>query len=283
MNGLELNAKVKTPSMILIVVLYAIGAVSVPYQYVAGWLGGSLATEHLCGFISKSACAVLPFYLVREFGMTGMFRFDRYSFKGLILCIPALAVVLGNFPFIPIMSGDMSINADTAQIICYVLYCVSIGVLEESMFRGNVFPLLLYAFGRNKKGTFFAVVVSSAIFGAMHLLNLLGGFSPAVFLQVGYSFLIGCMCALALLWTGNIFVPIILHSLFDIGGFLYDTFGTGTLWTGANIAFYAVVSVVCAAIIVVVFFKKDVSGVYDRLGLNVYPTDEERARLDKKN
>ena len=90
-----------------------------------------------------------------------------------------------------------------------------------------------------------------------------------VFLQVGYSFLIGCMCAVSLLFSGNIIVPIIIHALFDVGGFLTDfAFLEGALWTMGNVVLTAVVSVILAVVIVVSFMKTDFSCLYERFNLN---------------
>ena len=90
-----------------------------------------------------------------------------------------------------------------------------------------------------------------------------------VFLQVGYSFLIGCMCATALLFSGNIIVPIIIHALFDVGGFLTDSgFCSGTLWTTGNVILTAVLSVILAAAIVFAFFKTDFGWFYETMNLS---------------
>lgn len=268
-TNLEKSAKKDTAGMIFTVILYAVGAVSVPYIKVAGWLGGGQVLEWYLAFAFKIICSALPVYLIFQFGMKDMITGFSGGKRGLLLCVPAFLVALDNFPFLPLITGSLKFVGSAGNIFPYVLYCLSIGVMEETIFRGNLLPLFMFKFSRDKKGTFWAVVVSSAIFGAMHLLNLLGGFSPMVFLQVGYSFLIGCMCAAATLFSGNIIVPIIIHALFDIGGFLTDYgFLEGTLWTTGNVVLTAVVSVIMATVIVVSFLKTDFSPAYERLNLN---------------
>ena len=79
------------------------------------------------------------------------------------------------------------------------------------------------------------------------------------------------MCAAVTLFTGNIYTAIAVHSLFDIGGFLYEEFGGGTLWTSTNVIVTAVIPVICAAAIVIAFFKTDASWVYDKFRLNERP------------
>lgn len=274
LSGLERSAKTDTKGMIFTVLLYAVGAVSVPYAKLAAWLGGGAELEMWLGFLAKTLLSVLPFYLVVQFSMKGMFGVVGKWKSGVLLSLPAFVVAIDNFPIVPQIMGDSTINFDFSQFLPYFLYCLSIGLLEESVFRGNIFPLMLYAFPRNKKGTFFAVVASSGVFGAMHLLNLFGGFSPAVFLQVGYSFLIGCICALTMLFTGNLFFAVGVHFLFDLGGFMYDRFGSGTLWTTENILFTAVVSVICAVLLVLFFFKRDYAEVYRKWNIEKkYPSE----------
>ena len=149
------------------------------------------------------------------------------------------------------------------------MYCFSIGLLEETAFRGCVLPLFLIKFSKDKKGIFWAVVASSLVFGAVHLLNLLNGFSPAVFLQVGYSFLIGATCGFALIVSGNIYLPIILHGVFNVGGmFFSESFAQGVLWTGANVVWTIITSIVFCVIIVMIFIKKDFSHVRESWNLN---------------
>lgn len=64
----------------------------------------------------------------------------------------------------------------------------------------------------------------------MHLVNLLGGAGiGSVALQIGYSFLIGAMCAVALLITESLFVPISLHFIFNAGGLLVEELGAGDI------------------------------------------------------
>ena len=271
MKGLELSAKKNTVSMILTVLLYAVGAFSVPYEKIAELFGGTDEMVFAFGFICKVICSLLPVYLIFQFGFSKILKIKPLESKGLLFCVPALVVAVDNFPFAPIILGNMSINGPFLKIITYLLFCFSIALLEESVFRGIIFPLCLYKTSRDKRGTFLAVIISSAIFGATHLLNLFGGFSPVVFLQVGYSFLIGCMCCLTALFTGRLWYPIIIHFIFDAGGFLSDYFGQGVLWTTENVVLTTIISVICAAILAVLFFKNDYSSIFDEWKLNDFP------------
>ena len=92
-----------------------------------------------------------------------------------------------------------------------------------------------------------------------HLLNLFGGFSGAVFLQVGYSFLLGGMCAFTLLCTKNIFCAAAVHAVFNFCGQFVERFGRGAWNTPGIITFTACLGVCVAAYVIYKFlrFKKE--------------------------
>ena len=275
MKGLEKSAKSDTKGMIFTIVLYAIGASSVPYVWMANLFGGGKELEWIIGFIAKTLCAILPVYLIFEFGFSDILKFNKRKLKSVVFTIPALLIMVNNLPIVPLISSDMSIIGGFWQFLPYGLFCLSIGILEETTFRGTILPLLLYKFPKDKRGTFWAVILSSAIFGASHLVNLLAGFSPAVFLQVGYSFLIGAVCGFALIVSGNIYLPILFHAVFDIGGFmLSEGLAVGTLWTVQNIIWTAVFSILMGIVIVLIFIKKDFSHLATSLNLCRVPEEE---------
>ena len=141
--------------------------------------------------------------------------------------LPCLLCVLANFPFSSLIQGTSSIERMDC-VWLFALYTVFIGGLEEILFRVIFLDFLLHWLGKRKHGLFLAVFLDSAIFGLYHLFNLFsgGGFGPTM-LQVGYSFLIGGMFAICLLRTKNILYPILLHIIFDFGGFLVPLLGHG--------------------------------------------------------
>ncbi|MBR2336410.1 MAG: CPBP family intramembrane metalloprotease [Clostridia bacterium] len=269
MTNLEKSAKKDTVSMIITLLLYGVGAASVPYAWLAGLFSAGKEAEWITAFVLKAVCSVLPVYLIFQFGFGDLLRLNGKKLKASILTLPAILVMVNNLPILPVMSSNMSINGTFSKFICYGLFCLSIGIIEETVYRGCLLPLCAFKCSRDKKGLFWAVVISSALFGAMHLFNLFAGFSPVVFLQVGYSFLIGAVCAFALIVSGNIYLPILLHATFDFGGFLLsEGLATGELWTAQNVIWTAVSSVVLAVVIIIIFIKKDFSHVFDDWNLN---------------
>ncbi len=161
--------------------------------------------------------------------------------------IPCLLVVINNFPIIGLAIGDVTVVRGDMMGL-FLLDCLLIGVFEEIAFRGTIFLALLERRRATKKQIFWTTALSSAIFGLIHLANLFAGANPgATLLQVGYSFLIGGMCAIVLLRSHNLIFCILLHTLFDIGGRMVGTVATGRIWNLPTVVLTAVLGVLVAA------------------------------------
>ena len=178
------------------------------------------------------------------------------SLRAFAAVIPAFAVVINNFPIIGLARGAAYVTAPSWEVSLFALSCLLIGVFEEFAFRGVFYMLLLSTRRDSVKKIFWVTVASSAAFGAVHLFNLLAGagIGPTL-LQVGYSFLIGGMCSIVLIVTGSIWIPVILHALFDFGGYLIPTLGDGIVWDAATVAVTAVLGVAAAVYMTVLLLR----------------------------
>ena len=97
-------------------------------------------------------------------------------------------------------------------------------------------------------GIFMAIFWSSVIFGAVHLVNIFISSPGAVLLQIGYSALIGGLCCLVLLETGNIWMCVIVHALYNFAGGVVPRLGEGEIWTAPEVAITAIIGVIVAAL-----------------------------------
>ncbi len=161
--------------------------------------------------------------------------------------LPCVAVVVNNLPILALARGEARLERwDLLPL--FVADVLLIGIFEEIAFRGTLFLAILEKRRDSRKRIFLTTVVSSAVFGLLHLANLLDGAGVGTTLmQVGYSFLIGGMCSIVLLKTGNLLIPILLHSVFDFCGKLVPTLGSGRIWNLPTIVITAVLAVVVAA------------------------------------
>ena len=174
-----------------------------------------------------------------------------------------ILVVVNNAPFLSLYRGDAYlIHTAPVYLVWFALECVAIGLFEELAFRGVI--LLMFAERRRatRKGLFWSLILTSAVFGAVHLVNILMGAGiGGVILQIGYSFLIGAMCSVVLFKTRNLWLCVFPHAVYDFCGNLLPTLGGGTWWDTPTVVFTAILAVVTAAYLVWQFFTMNLSRV----------------------
>ncbi|HBN12323.1 MAG TPA: hypothetical protein DD415_01760 [Clostridiales bacterium] len=177
--------------------------------------------------------------------------------KQLLWCLPCIFVVLANFPYSALISGAAQITrADLVWL--FVLKCFAVGIMEETLFRGLVQPTVADFFKEKPYKNLLTVAITSAVFGLFHLLNLFAGANVgATLLQVGYSFLIGAMLSAVLLKTDNIWLCVILHALFNVGGNLVAETGSGRFQDTCFWILTAIAGVICLVYILDYLIKLD--------------------------
>ena len=177
----------------------------------------------------------------------------------LLLFLPPLAVVINNFPIPALITGDAQILPHSAAVwVWFSLECLAISLFEEAAFRGVIFPMLAERRCKTKQGLFISILLTSAVFGLLHIVNLAQGAGiGAVVRQIGYSFLIGAMCSVVLIKTHNIWLCVLLHAVFDFGGKLIDTLGAGKIWTLPAILITTVLAVLTTLHLTWQFFRPD--------------------------
>ena len=175
----------------------------------------------------------------------------------LLFILPPLAVVVNNLPILSLAAGDAYlVHSAPRYLAAFALECLAIGLFEEIAFRGVV--LLTFARSRrhSHKSLLISILLSSAVFGAMHVVNLLAGAGlPDILMQIGYSFLIGAMCAVVLFKTANLWLCVALHAIYDFCGLLLPTLGGGTWWDTPTIVFTVILAVATTVYMVVAFFR----------------------------
>lgn len=204
----------------------------------------------------RAAATLFAFFLISTLKIS-IFRFGKIPFIAVFLLIAGLIVCINNFPIIGLITGDVRFY-ENAVFPRYIVYCVAVGVSEETVFRGLILPIVGIKFGDKKRGTFLTVAVSAAIFSACHLFNIFSQGVGATLLQVGYTFLTGGLFGLAFVVTKNILAPIVLHTVFDLGGLIFSLpFGVayGNMWDIRTIIITAVLGVAVTAACTLYLFK----------------------------
>ena len=183
--------------------------------------------------------------------------FKNTSGKALLIALPALIVALNNLPFLSILSGEASVHGKWWQLGLLLAECMAVAFFEEMTFRSFVMLTVMEKRRASVRDIFVSIVITSAIFGLVHLVNLFTSSPVAVILQILYSFLIGAMCSVVLLYTRNIWICIAVHGLFNFMGDIVPSYGNGKIiWDHIpTIVITAIVGVLAAIFYIAVFLK----------------------------
>lgn len=250
---------------LLIFIFLAICLLAVEVYRASGNVFSSDKTldELLYGIISRGFASFICILMILYCSLGKLFLISgNDKLKSFILLIPCWLVVINNFPFISVINGTAAMNSEYYLALLFALQCFLVGFFEEVAFRGCVFMLVLQGKNKSRKDVFWAIMTSSAIFALIHLANLLSGASVLpVIQQVGYSFLIGAMCALALIVTKNIWSSILMHAVFNFAGGLIPTLGVGEIWNTPTVVITAVLAVLVTIYSVILFLKIDISSI----------------------
>ena len=182
--------------------------------------------------------------------------------RSVAFCLPALLVAVNNFPFSQVINGGAVIDAPAWKIALLLLECLCIGFFEETAFRGVVLLKLVSRKPQSRAWVFWSIVLSSVIFGLIHLINLYNSSPVAVFMQIGYSALIGAMCSVVMIKTANLWLCIILHGVFNFGGAVVQYCGHGEIWDTFTVLLTAVIAVLVTVYLTVAFLLADL-GIFD--------------------
>ena len=249
----------------------ALGAVveyAVPVP--AGRLAAGLWREGVCRLLYAAAvCAMLGRYGLRPSRAAYCGREGAAARPSATVAVCLIfAVAVNNFPISTLLAGKAQVNAWHA-LPALVFVCLATALFEELLFRGMLLPLCLSRTGHTRKGVFAAVLLSSAVFGALHLLNLAGGADPgSTLLQVGYSFLIGCACAALCCLHGSLLPPVLFHALYNVGGYLVPRLGTGALYDGPTVIVTVLLGLACFLAVFYALFSAFPASASEKIGKN---------------
>ena len=169
-------------------------------------------------------------FIIMLFRM-GYGKFLKFNnpYKSLLIIIPGIIIAINNFPISAYFNGRTSLSEPIYTVFLFMIECLSVGFFEEIIFRVIILLFLLQKLPKTKKGVLLAIIISSAVFGLIHVINLFSGASLSnTLLQVGYSFLVGMMWAVMYLKTNNLWYIVLLHALYNFFGSVLFELGTVT-------------------------------------------------------
>jgi len=157
--------------------------------------------------IARSCSALLSLVLIRLFCPSALKRLGWGGKpKNLLISIVIVAYLMGSALWQNNYRG-----ASAAQIIESFIFALFIGIDEDFFSRGFIFG------GLERYGVWLAAVISSVHFGLLHLPNIVyGGQSAAYTLAQAVSAVaFGFLAAALMVYSGTIWVPILMHGLCD--------------------------------------------------------------------
>jgi len=111
---------------------------------------------------------------------------------------------------VPIVMAGFSSEIKVLQYIVLLFFTIAIGFNEEIYFRGLALKFM------GEKGRKKAIIWSSVVFGALHLVNALNGKNTLyLVLQMFFAFLVGFVLAEIVSITKSLWVVIIWHTSHD--------------------------------------------------------------------
>lgn len=103
------------------------------------------------------------------------------------------------------------------RIVWFVLCMLAIGLTEELVFRGLITRMMFEKYGRNALGVWLTVLVSSLLFGAVHLINAIGGAASigSVLIQIVGAMALGMCLSATYLRTNSLWTVALIHGYMD--------------------------------------------------------------------
>jgi len=155
--------------------------------------------------------------------------------RGLLVGWPLLFLVLmGCYNWSSqIKSGEMAVTISGGKIIMLAVTSLLVGIAEELLIRGVLINGLLDYYGKVTASSIRkAVILSSVIFGSLHLFNVFNGVTilSAVIQTINAVGLGVIFGAVYIRTSKNLWPCIILHAVWDFNGFIIGgmLMGNGT-------------------------------------------------------
>ncbi|MDO5291923.1 MAG: CPBP family intramembrane metalloprotease [bacterium] len=145
--------------------------------------------------------------------------------QGLLLSIVMVIYIVENFVSGSKVDAVIDFSKITAwnYILCFFAN-MSVGLFEEVLLRGTVLNIMNEQWKCRKYGSYAAVGLSSLLFGLAHFVNYFNGsnyLNPTI-AQVFYATFIGLFMASVYLKSGNMWLVILLHGLFDFAAEFWE-------------------------------------------------------------
>lgn len=180
--------------------------VSLPYHY---FLNENY--QYLLITIGKIVLSVVILILFKKDGFT----FEKFDLKRVVFFIPLLLLCCSNFGILLFDKSILIEDPNYLTLVNSACFCLVTALAEELIFRGMAVDIIKSKF--NKPLT---LLISAAVFGAVHLIAGIFSNPLGALIQAGYTFFLGLIVGFAYLYGGSIYLAVFIHFMFN---FLNDS------------------------------------------------------------
>ena len=140
-------------------------------------------------------------------------------FKGLLLGSTLIIFTLLQMFLIFLNSPDKTIVISIIPMVNTIIFCISIGLWEETLCRGILLTNMLKKWGKTKKGIITSIIFSSLIFGGLHIITALNGNLINSLIQVVYASIMGMFLSTIYIKTKSLWSVIVLHIILNFSAY----------------------------------------------------------------
>lgn len=159
--------------------------------------------------ILKILFLIFAFFYLKKENYNYSFK-EKLHLKHLIL-LPFILVCFSNL-FVCLISNSKVTEINMLEFVKDIGFYLLVAISEELVFRYALFNEL-----KAKYSNFLAMLISSLVFGGLHLLNITSFASiPTCLIQALYTFGLGMLLSLIYVYTQNILMTISAHFLFNL-------------------------------------------------------------------
>lgn len=220
--------------MVIMVILVAIGMFGLSIN-----IGNSIQAQTIQRFVLGAIMFIALYFLGGKEAVTWKKKSIRF-----MLLLSAYQLVMVLFTAISIyMDGLKVVKSDWLLVLLSnLLLAFCVGLYEEGLLRGILLNGLIKILPNTKVGLWLAVIISSFLFGFIHVM----GYIPyieinpvSIIIQMALKTIVagamGMLLAAIYLKTKNIWTCVIVHALNDLFSFLEEAFSKlGTAMPTAN-------------------------------------------------
>ncbi len=208
------SKKKKNIILLFIIVLISLCLVYTVGSFLAGILEFNiLNSKYGAEIIVEAIMAIMGLIIVINNHNTYIFTQKKEKFrKAIILGLPIILFTLSIF----ITSISDIKHFSISNALNLLMYCTLIGFFEEFIFRGWILNEFLENYGDNRKQVITSIILSSIIFGIVHISNVSNSQDLlSTLTQIINATGVGILLSCIYFRTKNIWSIIFLHAFYD--------------------------------------------------------------------